>query len=200
MSQSGVRPFDMAMMQRCVALSAEAMHAGEIPFASLVCRDGEVVAEATNRVVRDRDVTRHAELIAIAAAQKALGTRVLSGCTLYSNVEPCPMCAFPVREAQIGRVVFALRSPLMGGLSKWNILRDAEISDVMPEAFGRVPEVVAGLLAREAEKVWIKWNPLAWAVIRYRGCFDTAPLEPAVELLDGARGRNFFRQLLAIHR
>jgi tRNA(adenine34) deaminase len=88
------------------------------------------------------------------------------------------MCAFPIRETRIRRVVFAIPSPMMGGSSKWSILGDAEISKVMPEAFGDAPEVVAGVLRREAEKAWRDWNPLIWGVIRYRGCFGgkaTAP-------------------------
>ena len=198
MSVSGIASGDAAMMARCIELSKIAAAEGEIPFASLIAKDGHVIAEATNRVVRDKDITRHAEIVAIAEAQKVLGTRVLSGCTLYSNIEPCPMCAFPAREAQISRVVFGLRSPLMGGLSKWNILRDEEIARVMPEAFGNVPEVVAGVLAREVEDVWKAWNPLAWRVIRYRGCF--AAETPALEQFAAVKGRRFFRQLLAIHR
>jgi tRNA(adenine34) deaminase len=191
----------MAMMGRCIELSKTAAADGEIPFASLISKGETIVAEATNRVVRDKDVTRHAELVAITAAQQSLGTRVLKGCTLYSTVEPCPMCAFPMREAQIDRVVFALRSPLMGGLSKWNILRDDEIARVMPEAFGDVPEVVVGVMAREAEAVWKAWNPIAWRVIRFRGCFEGAePPAPVFEHMAGSKGRRFFRQLLAIHR
>jgi tRNA(adenine34) deaminase len=200
MSSASVAPGDVAMMGRCIELSRDAAAAGEIPFASLIAKDGVVVAEATNRVVRDKDVTRHAEIVAITMAQQALGTRVLAGCTLYSTIEPCPMCAFPLREAQISRVVFALRSPLMGGLSKWNILRDDEISRVMPEAFGHVPEVVVGVQAREAEAVWKAWNPIAWRVIRYRGCFEGAEQAPVFERLEAVKGRSFFRQLLAIHR
>jgi tRNA(adenine34) deaminase len=200
MSQSGLMPVDLAMMTRCIALAKDAAACGEIPFASIICKDGVVVAEATNRVVRDKDVTRHAELLAIGAAQAVLKTRILSGCTLYSIVEPCPMCAFPAREAQIGRVVFALRSPMMGGLSKWNILRDPEISSVMPEAFGPIPEVVVGVLAREAEAVWKSWNPIAWRVIRRRGCFEALPDNPQLEQLAAGKSRRFFRHLLAIHR
>ncbi len=87
------------------------------------------------------------------------------------------MCSFPIRETRISRVVFAIRSPMMGGFSKWNVLRDSELSKVMPEAFGPVPEVIAGLSRREAEKVWRSWNPLIWSVIKHRGCFaETAPL------------------------
>lgn len=200
MSEAGIAPGDVAMMTRCIELARDAAKAGEFPFASVVGKDGAVVAEAANRVVRDRDVTRHAELLAIAEAQSVLGRRILSGCTLYSIVEPCPMCAFPAREAQIGRVVFALRSPLMGGMSKWNILRDAEISSAMPEAFGAVPEVVVGVLAREAEEVWKSWNPIAWHVIRRRGCFAAVPDNPKLETLAAGKGRRFFRHLLSIHR
>ncbi len=203
MHQLVIQPIDLEMMRRCIELSREAVAAGEIPFASVISRNGEIIAEATNRVVRDGDVTRHAELVAIGAAQKALGTRILSGCTIYSNVEPCPMCAFPVRETQISRVVFAIRSPRMGGLSKWNVLRDAELSQVMPEAFGNVPEVVVGVLAREAELVWKSWNPLAWGLIRYRGCLDSSPAATEFtqfERLPATRRRSLLRHLLALHR
>jgi hypothetical protein len=63
---------------------------------------------------------------------------------------------------------------MMGGASKWNVLRDVEISNVMPEAFGPVPETIEGLLWREAEKVWRDWNPFVWAVIKHRGCLSLA--------------------------
>jgi len=164
---------DAAMMRRCIQLSAAATQSGEFPFAAIVCEGANIVAEATNCVAQDCDVTRHAELLAISKAQQVLGTKDLSRCTIYSNVEPCVMCSFPIRETRIARVVFAIRSPLMGGYSKWNVLRDAELANVMPEAFGPVPETVAGLLHAEAEKVWWKWNPAIWGVIRYRGCFGT---------------------------
>lgn len=81
------------------------------------------------------------------------------------------MCSFPIRETRISRVVFAISSPMMGGLSKWNVLRDRQLSQAMPEAFGPVPEVICGLLRLEAERVWWQWNPLIWSVIKYRGCF-----------------------------
>ena len=68
---------DVAMMARCVELSAIAAKNGEFPFAALICRGADVVAEATNQVSQDADVTRHAELIAISQARKALGTRDL---------------------------------------------------------------------------------------------------------------------------
>ena len=168
-AETGSLTRDTEMMRRCIRLSASAVEQGEFPFAALICEGDRVVVESTNLVVQNADVTRHAELVAVSEAQKILGRKDLSACTLYSNVEPCAMCSFPVRETRIGRVIYAIGSPMMGGYSRWNVLRDNEISDAMPEAFGPVPEVIAGLCRDEAEQVWQNWNPVVWAVIKHRG-------------------------------
>jgi tRNA(adenine34) deaminase len=204
---TGPAELDRTMMQRCIDLSVLAVEQRELPFACVICRDGEIVAETTNRVVRDGDVTRHAELVAISAAQHALGRKDLSDCTLYSNVEPCPMCSVPIRETGIRRVVFSISSPMMGGYSKWDVLRDTEISNVMPEVFGDVPEVTAGLLYREAAAVWRQWNPLFWIAIRFRGVLAEARMEDAQldevhrKLQSKPRWRrHLLRRLLALYR
>jgi tRNA(adenine34) deaminase len=189
---------DAVMMQRCIALSKTATSEGEFPFACVIVRNGEVVVETTNRVARDADVTRHAEIVAVSLAQKVLGTKDLSGCTLYTNVEPCAMCSFPIRETRISRVVYAIGSRLMGGDSKWDVLGDPELAEVMPEAFGESPEVVRGYMRREAEKVWRNWNPLIWGVIRYRGCFGEPPkAEPVTRA--PPRRRTLLQKLFALH-
>jgi tRNA(adenine34) deaminase len=159
---------DKAMMARCIELSRLAVGEGEYPFGTVIALDGRIVAEAINRTVRDGDVTRHAEVIALSEAQKAISREELRRCTLYTNVEPCAMCAYCTREAWVGRVVYAIGSPVMGGLSKWNILRDEGISDI-PQIFGTVPEVVSGVLLHEAQEAWRDWNPVAWQMIKLRG-------------------------------
>jgi len=180
--RSNADPTDIAMMARCIALSREAVDAGEYPFACVIAQGDEVVVEATNRVARDRDVTHHAELLAISAAQRKIGMGKLKGCTLYSTVEPCPMCSFPMREAGLARVVFAIRSPLMGGHSRWNVLGDPVLSSSMPEVFAAAPRVVAGVLRREAEMVWWRMNPLIWGVIRLRGVFGGSAPVPNTDI------------------
>jgi tRNA(adenine34) deaminase len=197
MDQSDI---DARMMQRCIALSEAATKKGEFPFACVICEGDAVVAESTNLVRQDGDITRHAELVAISKAQKALGRKRLSECTLYSNIEPCPMCSFPIREARIRRVVYAIRSPKMGGASRWNILRDSEISKAMPEAFGPVPEVISGFMGQEAAKVWWRWNPIVWAIIRRRGCFAHVPEVDGVEALAAIpTPHGWLRSLLRLH-
>src|SRR5712672_698419 len=124
---------DLLMMAHCLGLSKAAGKVGEYPYAAVICRDNVIVAEATNRVARDGDVTRHAEVVAISQAQHVLGSVSLDDCEIYTNAEPCVFCSYAIRESRIRRVVFGLGSPHMGGLSKWNVLGDTDLSASMPE-------------------------------------------------------------------
>jgi tRNA(adenine34) deaminase len=179
MDSSVLDTIDRTMMARCVALAQKAVSEGEYPFACVIAEDGEVVVETTNRVMHDRDVTRHAELVAVSEAQRKLGRTKLPRCTLYTTVEPCAMCSFPIREACIGRVIYAIRSPVMGGHSRWNILGDSALCAHMPELFDEAPKVVAGLLRKEAERVWWRASWLVWGIIRLRGVFGgSSPAAP----------------------
>jgi tRNA(adenine34) deaminase len=167
---------DLQMMERCLELAQCGADKGELPFSALIVSRGQIIAEATNCVSSEGDVTRHAELVALSRAQKVLKRKRLQDCTLYSIVEPCPMCSFPTREARIGRVVFALSSPVMGGYSKWDVLRNEDLSSKLPEVFGPPPEIVSGLLSAQAEQVWSQWNPLVWRFMKRRGCVGSAAL------------------------
>ena len=107
---------DLQLMRRCIALAKSSRSDREYPFAAVVGRHGEFICEASNMVRREGDVTRHAEMVALSAAQQMLRTSSLDDCTLYSTVEPCAMCAYAIRETRIGRVIFGLQSPVMGAI------------------------------------------------------------------------------------
>jgi tRNA(adenine34) deaminase len=186
---------DKAMMARCIELSRIAVTKGEYPFGTVIALDGQIVAEAINRTVREDDVTRHAEVIALSEAQEAVGRERLAHSTLYSNVEPCAMCSYCIREAQVGRVAYALRSPVMGGLTKWNILRDDGMSDRLPQIFGAVPEVVSGILLHEAQQAWRDWNPLAWQMIKLRGLLTEPHAHDGHIHAQAAHGRSLWHHL-----
>jgi tRNA(adenine34) deaminase len=190
---------DRCMMARCIELSRTGAEAGELPFGSLIARGAEILAESANQAAREGDVSRHAEIVAIAQARKLAPDGKLGDCTLYSNVEPCPMCAFCIREAGIGRVVFALASPVMGGFSRWNVLGDDALSDGIPFVFGPVPEVVNGVLAEEAALVWREWNPVAWQIIKLRG-FLVEPPTDTVRVVPGHRPRPFRHLMRTLFR
>ena len=77
------------------------------PFGCVIVKDGEVIDSGHNRVLVDSDPTAHGEITAIRNACRTLGTIDLSGCTLYTSSEPCPMCKAAICWAKVGRVVFA---------------------------------------------------------------------------------------------
>lgn len=186
---------DEAMMEHCIELSRLAVGKGEYPFATVIARDGQIVAEGINSTNRDGDVTRHGETIALSHAQKTIGREQLRRCTLYSNIEPCAMCAYCIREAWVGRVVYALGSPVMGGLSKWNILRDDGLSDRIPEIFGAVPEVVSGVLLDKAQQAWRDWSPFAWEMIKLRGLLTAPSTQQGQIVVQPAHSRSLWHYL-----
>ena len=97
---------DEQWMRRALLAAEEAAPAGDVPVGAVLVRGGSLVATAANRTVRDRDATAHAEVLAVRAASRALGSWRLSGCTLYVTLEPCAMCAGALVLARVDRVVF----------------------------------------------------------------------------------------------
>ena len=143
---------DKKYIKRCIKLSEKALDKGDNPFGALIANKEGVLVESENKIA-ENDVTNHAEIMVMRKAQKMLETNDLSGYTIYSNCEPCPMCSFMIRELKFSRVVFAIKSPHMGGWSKWNILEDRDLLKFEP-VFKEPPEVVAGLLEEEAMEVF----------------------------------------------
>lgn len=141
---------DQKFMRRCIELAQQSLKRGDAPFGSLVAKDHELVAEGLNDAANK--VSEHAEVIALHNAHHANGSSDLTGHTLYTSCEPCPMCSFMIREYKISRVVFALPSPFMGGFTKWDILQDEEITQFKP-FFGSPPEVIGGFMETESKKV-----------------------------------------------
>jgi guanine deaminase len=94
-------------LSRAVALAVENAAAGGRPFGAVVALDGVVVGEGVNGYVADNDPTAHAEIAAIRAATKRLGTPRLDGAILLASTEPGPMCQAAALLAGIERVVFA---------------------------------------------------------------------------------------------
>ena len=78
------------------------------PFGAVVVNsNGEIIANGNNKVLKDKDPTAHAEIVAIREACRILDTNDLSDCTLYTSCEPCPMCLSAIIWANIKKVYFA---------------------------------------------------------------------------------------------
>jgi len=136
---------DVGWMQRALLLAGQAGNAlDEVPIgAVLVGPHGQLLAEASNLNSYQSDPCAHAEMIAMSAAGRQLGSKRLSSCTLYVTLEPCAMCAMAMVHARIGRLVYAARSPKTGAAgSVFDLLAD-------PRHNHRV-DVQGGLMAEEA--------------------------------------------------
>ncbi len=115
-------------MRRCEALAQEARERGEAGVGSVIVQDDNLIAEAYEQVIAHQDIVAHAELLAIRQACQTLGTMDLTGCTLFTNIEPCWMCAFAIRETKISQVVIGTPVPDIGGAtSRYPILTDPSI-------------------------------------------------------------------------
>ncbi len=117
---------------------------GEVPVGAVVARGDEVLSRAGNRTRELSDPTAHAEILAIRAACRVLGSERLVGCDLYVTLEPCPMCAAAISAARIGRLYFGASDPKSGGVTV-----GARVF-THPQCH-HVPEVYDGIGAAEAE-------------------------------------------------
>jgi tRNA(adenine34) deaminase len=188
---------DLALMRRCIALAHSAASKREYPFAAVIGRHGEFICESLNMVRSERDVTRHAEMVAISVAQKKLRSTSLDACTIYSTIEPCAMCSYAIRESRIGRVIFGLKSPVMGGNSRWNVLTDAGLSSTLPEVFASPPDVLPGCLSHEVHKVFQKRNPFIWEFMKARKIFVDGSGDERSGILGAEMGLGFGRRVAA---
>lgn len=105
---------DNYYMGLALAEARLAADAGEVPVGAVVVGGGKVLGRGHNQTEQLRDVTAHAEMLAISAAAQTLGCKFLDGCTLYVTVEPCPMCAGAIGWSRIGRIVIGAPDPKRG--------------------------------------------------------------------------------------
>jgi tRNA(adenine34) deaminase len=134
-------------MRAALAEAVSAAATGDVPVGAVVLdAGGAVVARARNRREADGDPTAHAEIVAIRAAARAVGSWRLEGLTLVVTLEPCTMCAGAITAARLSRLVYGAVDPRAGAVgSLWDVVRDQRLAPV--------PEVIGGVLADECLKI-----------------------------------------------
>ena len=93
-------------MREAIRLANESVERGGGPFGANIVKEGEVIAGSSNSVTIDNDPTAHAEVNTIRQACRKLGTFDLSGATIYTSCEPCPMCLGAIYWARISRIFY----------------------------------------------------------------------------------------------
>ncbi|MBF9224183.1 nucleoside deaminase [Hymenobacter sp. BT662] len=101
-------------MLQALAEAEKAFEAEEIPIGAVVVFEKQIIGRGYNQTEQLRDVTAHAEMLALTAAANYLGNKYLADCTLYVTIEPCVMCAGASYWAQLKAVVFGANEPKVG--------------------------------------------------------------------------------------
>ena len=118
-----------------------AFEEGEIPVGAIIVSKNKILARAYNQTEKLNDVTAHAEMLAITAAENTLGAKYLNDCRLYVTLEPCPMCAGALFWSQIGEVYFAASDPKRG------------FQATNPNMLHPKTKVFSGLMAADSERL-----------------------------------------------
>lgn len=116
---------DAYFMSLALREARKALAADEVPIGAVITHEGKILARAWNQVETLKDATAHAEMLALTAAQQALGDWRLENCTLYVTKEPCPMCAGAIVHCRPARVVFGCPDPKAGAAGGWINLLEA---------------------------------------------------------------------------
>jgi tRNA(adenine34) deaminase len=133
---------------RAFAAARAAAACGEVPVGAVVVRQGEIIAEAGNRVLVDQDPTAHAEILAIRAACRTLGSERLVDCDLYATLEPCAMCAAAISFARLRRLYFAAGDPKGGAVEHGPRFFTQPTCHHVPEVYGGLRETEAADMLR----------------------------------------------------
>ena len=141
---------DENLMRRCLELGRIALGSGDAPVGSLILFGGKILAEGVESVKSNYDPAAHAEILAVRSACEKLQTLDLSGAVLYTNVEPCVMCAFAIRQTGISTIIFGLSNARVGGA---NSIFAVLTNPAFPAKFAP-PEIRTGILSAECEKLW----------------------------------------------
>jgi tRNA(adenine34) deaminase len=130
-------------MQRAIELAHAAAAVAEVPVGAVLVLDDRLVAESHNLTRTTDDPTAHAEMVALRAAARVLGTSRLLGATMYVTLEPCAMCAGALVLAKVRRLVYAAADPKTGMCGSLGcIVQDSRLNHRL--------ELTAGVLAEPA--------------------------------------------------
>lgn len=133
-------------MKLALSLARQAISANEVPVGAVVVKEGQVIAEAHNLTEQNRDVTAHAEILALKKAAQTLGNWRLEGCELYVTLEPCTMCAGAIRQARLSAVYYGAADERVGACgSLYDLAADPRL--------GPAPCVVGGILSSDCSLI-----------------------------------------------
>lgn len=117
---------DRLFMSLAIAEAKISYSKNEVPVGAVIVRNNEVIGKGYNSVIGNKDVSSHAEIVAIKNASKFIGNYRLSDTTMYSTLEPCHMCAKAIVDARINQIIFAAAELKTGSIISIDNLYDRQ--------------------------------------------------------------------------
>lgn len=139
---------DRSFMLQALELAEQAAARDEVPVGAVIVVDGQVVATGHNEREQTNDPTAHAEIVALRAASRVLGSWRMPHATLYVTLEPCPMCAGAILNSRLRRVVYGAMDPKAGSMgSLYNLGSDPRLNHEVELTWGIEDERCSELLS-----------------------------------------------------
>lgn len=162
-------------MREALAEAEKAYALGEVPIGAVVVLNGEIIGRGHNLREILNDSTAHAEILAMREAARQLGDWRLNGCTIYSTIEPCPMCAGALVQFRVSTLVYGAADIKAGAV-------DSLVDLVRDPRFNHRVEVLSGVLEEECRTIIRRFFCELRCELRHKD----KPGEMA-ELVEGAR-------------
>ena len=141
-------------MKEAIRLSVENVEKGGGPFGAVIVKNDEIISKGANAVIQTNDPTAHAEVIAIRDAAKKLNSFDLTGCTIYTSCEPCPMCLGAIYWAHIDEIYFGNTK-----VDAKNIgFDDSFIYDEIEKTYAKRKIKTTQLMSQEALEAFMAWQ------------------------------------------
>lgn len=137
---------DEKFMKIALLQAEKAKQNDEVPIGAILVKDGKIVSRAYNKKNKTRNSLNHAEIIALQKYQKKINDWHFYDVTLYTTLEPCPMCAGAIINFRVGKVVFGASDKKAGACgSVVNLMTQKE--------FNHHPEIVKNVLEKECGEI-----------------------------------------------
>lgn len=141
-------------MRLAIRMARDGVKKGQTPFGACIVKKEKLISCAHNLVWRNKDITAHAEIVAIRNACRKLKTVNLSGCVIYSTCEPCPMCFSACHWAKISHIIYGTNIADAKKLG----FSELTISNKKMKARGKSPIKITGnFLRRENLQLFSEW-------------------------------------------
>lgn len=139
--EDNIIPKDEHFMREALREAQKAFEDDEVPIGSVVVLNGRIIGRGHNLTETLNDVTAHAEMQSITAAENYIGAKYLNECIMYVTLEPCLMCAGALRWAQIGKIVFGAYDKKYG------------FSRFLDEVAHPKAEIIGGILEEQCAEI-----------------------------------------------